>query len=75
MRAEAYARALRASQNVTESKCTDWRAVCLVNGWCVGECGSERHSYGGGMISEVGWLSLCGTHPREFYLAPRGLAV
>ena len=64
LRAEVYARALRASQNVRESGGIGGRAMRLMSGRGVGECGSGRHSYGGDVISEVGWLSLCG--------APRG---
>jgi hypothetical protein len=29
----------------------------------------------GGVISEVGWLSLCGAPPRSFFVAPRNLVV
>ena len=43
------------------------RAMRLMSGRDVGECGSGRHSYGGDVLSEVGWLSLCG--------APRGVFV
>ena len=61
---EVYARALRASQNVRESGGIGGRAMRLMSGRGAGKCGSGRHSNGGGVISEVGWLSLCS--------APRG---
>ena len=64
LRAEVYARALRASQNARGSGGIGGRVMRLMSGRGVGECGSGRHSYGGGVISEVVWLSLCG--------APRG---
>jgi hypothetical protein len=51
------------------------RAMRLMSGRGVGECGIGRHSYGGGVISEVGWLSFCGAPPRGFCLAPRNLVV
>ena len=60
MREEVYARTLRASQNVRESGGIGGRAMRLMSGRGVGECGSRRHSYGDDVISEVGWLSLCG---------------
>ena len=63
LRAEVYARALRASQNVKESGGMGGREMRLMSGQGVGECGSGRHSYGGGVISEVGWLSSCGAPP------------
>ena len=59
LRAEVYASALRARQNVRESGVIGGRAMCLMSGRGVGECGSGRHSYGVDVISEVGWLSLC----------------
>ena len=62
-------------KNVKESVCMGGRAMRLMCGRGVGECGSGRHSYGGGVISEVGWLSLCGAPPRGFCLAPRNLVV
>jgi hypothetical protein len=46
LRAEVYARALRASQNVKESGGMGRRAMRLMSGRGVGECGSGRHSYG-----------------------------
>ena len=49
LRAEMHARALRASQNVKESLCMGGRAMRLMSGRGVGECGSGRHSYGGGV--------------------------
>jgi len=54
LRAEVYARVLRASQNVKESGDIGGRAMRLMSGRGVGECGSGRHSNGGGVISEVG---------------------
>ena len=39
----------------------------LMSGRGVGECGSGRHSYGGGVISEVGWLSLFGTSLQRLF--------
>ena len=35
-----------------ESVCMGGRAMRLMSGRGVGECGSGRHSYGGGVISE-----------------------
>ena len=61
LRAEVYARALRVSRNVKESGGIDRRAMRLMSGRGVGKCGSGRYSYGGGVISGVGWLSLCVT--------------
>ena len=61
LRAEVYARALRASQNVRESGGIGGRKMRLLSRRGVGECGSGRHSYGGGVISEVDGLSLCST--------------
>ena len=62
LRAEVYARVFRASQNVREKERESGgiggRAMRLMSGRSVGECGSGRHSYGGDVISEVGWLSL-----------------
>ena len=46
----------------------------LMSGRGVGECGSGRQSYGFGVISEVGWLSLCGAPPWRLYVAPCNLA-
>ena len=51
------------------------RAMRLMSGRGVGESGSGRHSYGGGVISEVGWLSLCGAPPRGFCIALHNLVV
>jgi len=58
LRAEVYARALRASQDVRESGGVGGRAMRLMSGRGVGVCGSGRHSYGGDVISEGGLLSL-----------------
>ena len=66
LRAEVYARALRASQNARESGGIGGRAMRLMSGRGAGEYGSGRHSYGGGVISEVGWLSLCGASRGDF---------
>jgi len=55
LRAEVYARALRASQNVRESAGIGVRAMRLMSGRGVGECGSGRHSHGVNVIYEVGW--------------------
>ena len=43
LRAEVYARALRASQNLKESGGMGGRAMRLMSGRGVGECGSGRH--------------------------------
>ena len=67
LRAELYARASRASKNVRGSGDKGGRAMRLMSGRGVGECGCGRHSYGGGVISKVGWLSVRG--------APRGVFV
>jgi len=47
LRAEVYARALRASQNARENGGIGERAMRLMSRRGVGECGSGRHSYGG----------------------------
>ena len=60
LRAEVYARALHASHNARESGGIGGRAMHLMSGRGVGECGSGRPSYGSGVISEVGWLSSTG---------------
>ena len=45
LRAEVYARALRVSQNVKESRKHGW-ARYVPEEWAgMGECGSRRHSY------------------------------
>jgi len=59
LRAEVYARALRASQNVKENGGIGGRAMRLMSGRGVDECSSGRHSNGGSVISKVSWLSLC----------------
>jgi len=51
---EVYARTLRASYNAKESGGMGGRAMRLMSGRGVGECGSGRRSYGGCVISEVG---------------------
>jgi len=62
-----------------ESKCEESsgvgrRAMRLMGGRGVGECGSGRHSYGG-VISQHDWLSLRGALPRRFCLVPCSLLV
>ena len=51
-----------------ESVCVGRRAMRLMSERGVGECGSARHSYGDVVISEVGWLSLCGKRVRRVYI-------
>ena len=46
LRAEVYARALRASQKREESRGVGGRAMRLMRGRGVGECGRGRNSYG-----------------------------
>ena len=46
LRAEVYARALRASQKREESRGVGGRAMRLMRGRGMGECGRERNSYG-----------------------------
>ena len=46
LRAEVYARALRASQKREESRGVGGRAMRLVRGRGVGECGRGRNLYG-----------------------------
>jgi hypothetical protein len=67
--AEVYALALRRVKTRRELRC--WWARDARRG----RVREWRALVWGGVISEVGWLSLWGAPPRRFYVVPRNLGV